>query len=241
MNSISSIAKPQPSYLLNTRLREGVIYKCNEDSEPNVKNSKELFEQIYEKPEEAGWAFTYPPQELIELVEMGKVAPCKALEVGCGEGRSSLFLASKGFTMTGIDWSEKAVWRAKQHSQDAGIRCRFVTMNFKDLPKLNEKFDFIFDWRFFHDITEQEEREAYVEIVHRHLKENGKYLSVSFAGNGERIKSPRNVWVYFASIEEMEQLFCSHFRIIEKKMINITRMRGGERPATYFFMEKLSF
>ena len=77
-----------------------------------------------------------------------------------------------------------------------------------------------------------------MEIVHRHLKENGKYLSVSFAGNCELINSPRNVLVYFASMDEMEKLFTPYFKIIEKKMIKIVRMRGGKRNATYFFMKK---
>jgi len=204
-----------------------------------MSNPKEVFEKIYESPEEAGWILGHPPKEFVDFVEGGKIKPCKVLEVGCGEGHSSILLSSKGFQVTGIDWSEKAIKLAKQHNQESNAPCDFFVMDFKDMNKLKEKFDFVFDWRFLHDIVDKDERKKYAELVSTHLKKGGKYLSVSYEGKGELIKSPRNLLVYFASMEEMENLFKLYFKILEKKLIKITRMRGGERSANYFFMEKL--
>jgi len=204
-----------------------------------MNNPKEVFEKIYENPGEVGWILERPPKEFIDIVESEKIKPCKVLEVGCGAGHFSILLSSKGFQVTGFDWSERAIKLAKQRNQESGASCYFLVIDFKDMDKLKEKFDFTFDWRFLHDIVDKTERKRYVELVSTHLKKGGKYLSVSFEGKGEVIKSPRKIIVYFASTEEMENLFKPDFKILEKKLIKITRMRGGERPANYFFMEKL--
>ena len=104
------------------------------------------------------------------------------------------------------------------------------------------KFDFIFDWRFLHDIPEKNERIKYVKIVQNMLNVGGKYLSVSFSTDigkeSETIKSGRGISVYLSSMEDMEKLF-ENFKVIEKKSIRIERMRGGERSANYFFMESV--
>lgn len=211
-----------------------------------MKNPKTLFERIYKKPKEAGWTFEQPPKEIIELVQTGKIKPCKVLEIGCGEGVSSIFLASKGFQVTGIDWSETAIKTAKQNAKKSSVSCKFLAMDFEDMDKLKQKFDFIFDWRFLHDIVNKNDRKKYVKLVNRCLNKRGKYLSVSFSkedpeikGRKKIIKSSKGVLVYFASMEELEQLFKPHFKVAERKIIRVPRKKRGERLANYFFMNKI--
>ena len=57
--------------------------------------SKETFEKIYEKPKEVVWTKTEPPKKLRELIENKTILPCKAIDIACGEGNYSLYLASK--------------------------------------------------------------------------------------------------------------------------------------------------
>ncbi len=103
--------------------------------------SKEAFEEIYEKLE-APWTRTEPPQRLVELVESEKIKPCKAIDIGCGEGFYSIYLASKGFDVLGIDFSEKAIQHARKNASEHGVDAKFQVLDLTELSKITERFDF---------------------------------------------------------------------------------------------------
>ncbi|UCD20566.1 MAG: methyltransferase domain-containing protein [archaeon] len=213
-------------------------------------NDKELFEQAYEKPDAVVWTNKEIPEQLIKLIETGKIRPGKALDVGCGEGYHSIYLAKKGFEVTGIDLSEKAIEYAKSNAKKVGVNIKFIAMDATNLEKLNEKFDFVLGWGFLHCIPSKK-RKKYVEEIQNLLNPKGKYLSISFnekdekfggSSQGERVvpkgsKAIIGTKIYFASLEELKELFSPYFRIIESKIFK--KMRGGKLNVwNYFFMEK---
>ena len=51
------------------------------------------------------WNIETPPDALVDLVQSGKIRPCEAIDLGCGVGNYAIYLASKGFDVTGIDSS----------------------------------------------------------------------------------------------------------------------------------------
>lgn len=53
--------------------------------------------------------------------EAGDLAPGRALDVGCGEGGEVLWLAGRGWQVTGLDWSQVALDRAAEHAAAAGL------------------------------------------------------------------------------------------------------------------------
>ena len=54
------------------------------------------------------------------VAEAGTLEPGYALDVGCGEGADSLWLASRGWQVTGVDISAVAIERAATHAAAAG-------------------------------------------------------------------------------------------------------------------------
>ena len=82
----------------------------------SVMNDKEMFDRIYEHG--AIWTEENPPKELIELIETEKIKSCKVLDIGCGEGFYSIYLASKGFDVTGVDISEIATNKARENAKN---------------------------------------------------------------------------------------------------------------------------
>ncbi len=214
-----------------------------------MSKDKELFEKVYENPE-AVWTEPDPPKELVELIETGKIKPCKALDIGCGEGFYAIYLASKGFDVTGIDISKNAIRLAKENAARQGVKIKFIAMNIIDLNKINDKFDFILEWALLHHIIPKQ-RQEYIEDIKGVLNKGGEYLSICFNNQNpdfgakgknlrivpESAKMPAGTKLYYSSFEEMEQLFEPRFRIIETRLIKMT---SGKKKhiGNYFFMEK---
>jgi len=207
-------------------------------------NQKDIFEKIYEKPG-AVWTRTEPQQEIIELIESEKIKPSKVIDIGCGEGFLSIYLASKGFDVLGIDLSERAIQYAKENAIKQRTNIRFVAMDIADLSKLKEKFDFVLEWGIMHHIMPSQ-RPQYVKDIANLLNPNGKYLSVSFNEQSPEFggprkkyrKSPLGTKLYYSSQSELQELFKHHFHIVEVKIIKMTGGKGQAHIGNYFFMEK---
>lgn len=55
------------------------------------------------------------------IAETAGLIPGRALDVGCGEGGDVLWLAGRGWQVTGLDWSQVALDRAAAHAATAGL------------------------------------------------------------------------------------------------------------------------
>ncbi len=60
-----------------------------------------------------------PNQLLVDTVQ--GVSPGKALDVGVGQGRNALYLASQGWDVTGVDISDEGIARVNQAAKDSGL------------------------------------------------------------------------------------------------------------------------
>jgi SAM-dependent methyltransferase len=56
--------------------------------------------------------------------EAADLPPGRALDVGCGEGADTLWLAGRDWQVTGLDWSQTALDRAAVHAAEAGLADR---------------------------------------------------------------------------------------------------------------------
>ena len=55
------------------------------------------------------------------VAEIGRIAPGRALDVGCGEGADAIWLAQQGWQVVGVDVSQVALDRAARHAADLGV------------------------------------------------------------------------------------------------------------------------
>jgi len=67
---------------------------------------------------EALWSGNPNPQL---VAEASGLAPGRALDVACGEGADALWLAGRGWRVTGLDLSQVALTRAAAHATEAGL------------------------------------------------------------------------------------------------------------------------
>ncbi|MHC4757477.1 MAG: class I SAM-dependent methyltransferase [Planctomycetota bacterium] len=190
------------------------------------------------------WNNESPPELLVNVIETAVIEPCRAIDLGCGAGNYAIYLASKGFEVTGIDFSPTAIKIAKENAKNKGVKCNLIVSDvIKDLCELHERFDFAYDWGLLHHIL-PENRGQYVENVSRLLTLNGKYLSLCFSekdkgfeGEGKYRKTFIGSTLYFSSEEELRKLFSPYFEIMELRTIEIDG-KLETHTFNYVFMKK---
>jgi len=62
----------------------------------------------------------WPDESLVAWFSQGLLAPGRVLELGCGNGRNAVHLASLGCTVDAVDFSERAVEWTQQRARSAG-------------------------------------------------------------------------------------------------------------------------
>ena len=81
-----------------------------------------MFNNIY-KTTKPGFA-TQPNALLVSTVEGRK--PGRALDVSVGQGRNSVFLALKGWDVTGFDMSDEGIATARKNAEQAGVKINAI-------------------------------------------------------------------------------------------------------------------
>ena len=184
-------------------------------------------------PEDIPWNIARPPVLLVELVERGTVTPCRTIDLGCGAGNYAIYLAERGFEVTGVDISQAAVEHARHNARERAVHCRFVAADLLDeLPELGEPFAFGYDWEVLHHIA-FEDREQYAQNVYSLLHPGARYLSVCFSecssqfgGKGKVRETGIGTVLYFSSEDEIAQLFERYFVIDDLRTMEVAGRRG---------------
>ena len=83
----------------------------------------------------------YPNRFVAEIVQGRK--PGRALDVGMGQGRNSLFLARLGWDVTGVDISDKAINLAQQEATRLGLKINCVVADIAAFDVGKAKWDLI--------------------------------------------------------------------------------------------------
>ena len=93
--------------------------------EPEEPDEAHVFSQEFWDERYAAHDHVWSGRPNPRLVEHATgLPPGVALDVGCGEGADVVWLAERGWRVTGADVSEVALERARQHAAEAGVADR---------------------------------------------------------------------------------------------------------------------
>jgi len=140
----------------------------------------------------------YPPEELVRFVannfyNVPNRTAVKILDLGCGPGACSWYLAREGFSVFGIDGSPTAIHKAKKRLEAEGLNGDFRVGDFIELPYPNSHFDCVIDIESLYANTFTKSNYVMAEIC-RVLKPGGVLFSMTFKdgchgdGSGKRIE-----------------------------------------------------
>lgn len=189
-------------------------------------------------PDRIPWNMAAPPEILVALVDTGWVTPCDAVDLGCGAGNYAVWLATRGFRVTGIDLSPNALALARRRAEEEQVVCRWVASDLATPIRddtLVGAFDFAYDWEVLHHVF-PDDRPTFAANACRMLRDGGRYVSVCFSerdttfeGRGRYRETHIGTRLYFSSEDEVRALFDPLFDI---EALDTVLVEGKAGPHT---------
>ena len=128
------------------------------------------------------WDSGIPPPELVEVIEGARrLTPGRALDLGCGTGTTTIYMASKGWEATGVDFVPRAIKTARAKAARAAASAVFIVGDVTRLHELTIEpgFDLLFDQGCFHSLPEAAQP-AYAREISRMARSGATYLLYAF-------------------------------------------------------------
>jgi ubiquinone/menaquinone biosynthesis C-methylase UbiE len=185
----------------------------NEMTTSAQQKSQKKYDRWYQLPI-TPWGDRRIPEELSTLATETSGGG-RTLELGCGTGTFSVYLAGQGFRATGVDFSPIAIRKAKERAASAGVSAEFIVGDVTDLGVLGEPFDLALDIGCFHCLTAAQQQQYAAELAR--LTRPGSTLLVwamdSTPPEGRGSLSPEVVEEVFSTEFSLERAEASRRRL----------------------------
>lgn len=136
------------------------------------------------------WDIGRPQRAFVRLVEAGLVRG-PVLDVGCGTGELSIFLARAGYDVLGIDLSVLAIRQAQQKAEWRRVPARFLVWDALDVSGLADagfRFRTVVDSAMFHVLGDAE-RDRFIDGLEAVLEPGGLYCVL-----GDARRNPDDIY-----------------------------------------------
>lgn len=114
---------------------------------PSEEKRRERWERRYSQKQGSDfcWFLEAPPPELIQLVEGNELPKGGALDLGCGPGVATAYIARHFESAVGMDIALAAVLQAHERARREGLHPRFLVAAAPIIPLRSGSFSLVFD------------------------------------------------------------------------------------------------
>lgn len=134
---------------------------------------QKFYRQAAGRPEKLPWHREEPDALLRKTVE-ARAARGRALDIGCGAGVFTVWLAQSGMETVGIDLFPEAITMARARAERAGIDVKLVAADLFEFSP-DRPFDLVFDSGCLHSLVGGDPR-GYREKLLKWLAPGGDYV-----------------------------------------------------------------
>jgi 2-polyprenyl-3-methyl-5-hydroxy-6-metoxy-1,4-benzoquinol methylase len=120
-----------------------------------------------------------PDENLISYFQRGLLKKGKALDIGCGNGRNSFYLAQNGLEAQGVDFSKTSIEWGRKIAKEQSLKVNFLCQSIFEFQDKPESFDFIYDSGCLHHIKPHR-RNQYLKTILKYLKPDGYFAMICF-------------------------------------------------------------
>lgn len=179
------------------------------------------------------WSHKEPTLFLAEICR--RRGPGKALDIGCGAGTDSLFLAQQGWDVTSLDFMPKALEYTQQRATEAGVSVTPVEADITDWEPPH-KYDLVLDHGLLHNM-DPVRYAAYRECVLQALADDGEFVLLHwhplYEGQANGKMGPtrvnrKDIKAFFAP--ELQERFFAR-----EEFEDLTSLVGGGMVQAYYW------
>lgn len=139
------------------------------------KRDSEWWDKFYANKEKPVPFFINGPDEnLVSYMDSAFAKRGKVLDIGCGNGRNSIYLTKNGFEVEGIDFSKSSIEWARQNAAENAVNVNFINQSIFTFEAESKSYDYIYDGGCIHHIKPHR-RNQYLKKIHELLKDDGYY------------------------------------------------------------------
>ncbi|WP_282697559.1 class I SAM-dependent methyltransferase [Streptomyces sp. CC208A] len=133
-----------------------------------------------------------PDENLVSYAERGLLAGGgRALDLGCGPGRNSLYLASLGYRVDAVDLSATAIRWAEERARETGAEnVRFLRGDAFAAGTVEGPYDLVYDSGCLHHLPPHR-RVSYLALLGRVLAPGAHFALTAFAAGEDGMGSER--------------------------------------------------
>ncbi len=175
---------------------------------------------------ETPWDSGTPSEELLRILDAGKLKGKTVLEIGCGTGTNAVELARRGFQVTAVDLVDQAIKTARNRARAAKVTVDFRVADVLQ-DDLGGPYDVLFDCGVYHCLR-SEDLERLQGFLRKATRADSWWLSL--AGNAKEDTDPGPPVV---SEDEIRAELGSLFDIVELREFRFTTNRSDSRPLAW--------
>jgi SAM-dependent methyltransferase len=172
---------------------------------------------------------TRPNPQLV--AEASDLAPGTALDAGCGEGADAIWLASRGWRVTAVDFATTALRRAREHAETLGAdvarRIDWVQTDLTSWTPTENHFDLV----SAHYVHAAGSRETLFRRLAASVAPGGTLLIVGHHPSDQRTSSHASAPEAHVTAEEAAAILDPHrwdIAVAEVRPRSVTRHDGHE-------------
>ena len=163
-------------------------------------NLHERYDRIYTKRENV-----YGEPDLILEHALDIIKNGSAIELGAGEGRNSLLMASKGLEVTAVDFSKVAIEKIKTAATEANLNINTRVADITDYH-FEENYDLIISTYVFHHLSESEANKL-IKLMQDHTNENGINVISTFTKDSDFYREESEPSDYYPDSDDLKKLY----------------------------------